>query len=167
MKRLTSILLAFIAITFFTVRISSAQNGTTIHDNGAVVTPQHGAEILFDKEKHDFGEVDEGGLATYDFIFTNTGDSTLALTHVQASCGCTTPEWTTTSIRPGERGKIKVSYNTKGRPGAFTKTVTVTSNAKTSPKVIFISGNVKAKPVEPTFDLQKPDSIKSILEQHP
>ena len=50
---------------------------------------------------------------------------------------------------PGAQGKIKVKYATN-RPGKFTKTVTISSNAKTASKRLTIKGTVKPKPVEPT-----------------
>ncbi len=48
---------------------------------------------------------------------------------------------------PGESAVIKVHYDTK-RPGSFTKTVTLTSNAVTTMKVLKIKGFVNAKPAE-------------------
>ena len=47
-----------------------------------------------------------------------------------ASCGCTRPEYPKKPIAPGKSGKIKVTYLPEGRPGEFTKTVTVKTNAK-------------------------------------
>ena len=42
----------------------------------------------------------------------------------------------------GQTGTIKVHYDTK-RIGAFTKTVTITSNAKTETKILTIKGVVE------------------------
>ena len=63
---------------------------------------------------------------------------------MQASCGCTTPTWSKEPIKPGAQGSVTAIYNSKGRPGNFNKAVTVTSNAKTAQKVLFIKGNVEA-----------------------
>jgi len=88
-----------------------------------------GPAIQFEETTHDFGIVDEkGGPVTCDFVFENTGDAPLIISNVRASCGCTTPEWTKTPIEPGEKGSITVAYNPLGRPGAFSKVATVTSN---------------------------------------
>jgi len=100
------------------------------------------AEISFDNTNHDFGEVTEGDIATYEFTFTNTGSEPLVLSNVRASCGCTTPFWTRDPVLPGKRGSIKASYNSKGRPGVFNKSITVTSNAATGRAVLFLKGSV-------------------------
>ena len=87
------------------------------------------AVITFEKDTHDFGKIEKDGLANYDFVFTNTGDSTLVISGVRASCGCTTPTWTRTPVQPGESGTITVKYTTTSRVGTFNKSVTVTSNS--------------------------------------
>src|SRR5688572_6608508 len=88
-------------------------------------------EIKFEKETHDFGSVSEGTNAVHEFRFKNTGNQPVIISHVQASCGCTTPEWTKDPVMPGKTGIIKAAYSSAGRPGAFNKTITVTSNATT------------------------------------
>lgn len=90
----------------------------------------NGPEIKFGKSVHDFGTfAEEKGKVTHIFEFTNTGKEDLILQDVKTSCGCTTPNWTKTPIAPGDKGQVEVTYNAKGRPGQFTKTITVTTNA--------------------------------------
>ena len=96
----------------------------------AAVDPNK-AEFKFDKEVHDFGTVNEGPAAVYEFKFANTGKEPLLLTNVVASCGCTTPKWSKEPVGQGKTGSIFVSYDTNGRPGGFNKAVTVSSNSKT------------------------------------
>jgi hypothetical protein len=97
----------------------------------------------FEKETHDFGTVDEGGSIDYVFKFTNTGTAPIIIQKVNASCGCTTPEWSKDPVPPGGSGFVKASYNTNGRPGHFNKSITITSNATEANKVLFIKGDVK------------------------
>lgn len=99
----------------------------------------------FDKETHDFGEVVEGELASHTFTFTNTGNAPIVVSGVRASCGCTTPYWTKDPVKPGEQGSVKATYNSKGRPGAFRKTITITSNGKPPRKMVYIKGTVVRK----------------------
>ncbi|HNI43146.1 MAG: DUF1573 domain-containing protein [Chitinophagales bacterium] len=106
--------------------------------------------IQFTEETFDFGELEEGPQVTHEFKFKNTGKEPLTLSNVKASCGCTTPDWPKTPILPGEENVIKVTYNTKGRIGAFNKAVTITSNAYTPTARIYIKGTVKAAPQEQT-----------------
>ncbi len=100
------------------------------------------AKFKFENEKHDFGEISEGAIASYDFSFKNTGTTPLVISKVKASCGCTTPFWSKKPIPPGKSGKITASYNSKNRSGSFNKSITITSNALVSSKVIFIKGIV-------------------------
>jgi hypothetical protein len=98
--------------------------------------------IKFETENHDFGKVTEGNLATHEFKFKNTGNQPVVISNVQASCGCTTPEWTKEPVMPGKTGFVKAAYNSNGRPGVFNKTITVTSNAAEASKVLAIKGDV-------------------------
>jgi hypothetical protein len=103
------------------------------------------ADFKFEREVHDFATIKEGVQAEYVFKFTNIGKEPLVITNVQASCGCTTPKWTKEPVKPGESGQVTAIYNSKGRPGNFNKAITITSNAKTAQKVLFIKGNVEAE----------------------
>ena len=101
--------------------------------------------LSFESTDHDFGKVPEGTMATYEFKFKNTGNQPIVIANAQASCGCTTPDWTKTPILPGKMGLIKAVYNSSGRPGVFSKTVTVTSNATEGSKVLSLKGTVLTK----------------------
>lgn len=103
-------------------------------------------KIVFDKTDQNMGTFKEAdGIQTATFDFTNKGTTPLILNAVNASCGCTTPEWTRQPVAPGARGYVKVSYNPAGRPGAFSKTVSVQSNAENSSVVLIISGKVEER----------------------
>jgi hypothetical protein len=118
------------------------QNATPAPEN------PNAPELKLVTDNHDFGTVQEGPQAKFDFDFTNEGKEPLILQNVQASCGCTTPEWPKEPIMPGKKAKITAIYNTQGRPGPFTKTITVTSNAKTPTKTLTIRGTVEPKPAQ-------------------
>jgi hypothetical protein len=123
-------------------------------------------KINFVKEAHDFGEVPEGKIASFDYEFVNTGNQPLIVSHVQASCGCTTPFWTKEPVLPGKKGIVKASYNSQGRPGAFSKSVTVTSNAAEGAKTLTFKGNVLAKGDKPTItDEMKANSAKIVYDK--
>jgi hypothetical protein len=101
--------------------------------------------IKFKNESHDFGKVEEGVQATHTFEFTNTGTAPVVISNAQASCGCTTPDWTKEPVMPGKTGKVTASFNSQGRPGNFSKTVTVISNSETPQIVLSIKGEVNPK----------------------
>lgn len=113
------------------------------------------SQIAFDEEVHDFGTINQGGNGVYEFKFKNAGKEPLLIQSAQGSCGCTVPLWPKEPIKPGSSNKIKVSYDTN-RIGAFTKTVTVTTNDAANPtKVLTIKGNVKEVPKVETFPAKK------------
>ncbi len=101
--------------------------------------------ITFIAESHDFGIINEGQVVETEFKFTNTGDAPLIISAAQGSCGCTIPEYPKEPIAPGEEGRILVSFNSEGKPNQQSKTVTLTTNAVPSTKVLSISANVTPK----------------------
>jgi len=106
------------------------------------------AKMSIEKKAHDFGTIEEGVQATVTFTFKNTGNAPLVLNSVKASCGCTTPKWTKEPIAPGAEGVITAIYNSKGRPGNFTKTITVKHNGEGGTEFLTIRGVVnRATPV--------------------
>ena len=109
-----------------------------------VISQSAKANIKFTDTEHDFGTIEEKlGPVSYEFIFSNDGSLPLVLSRVQPSCGCTSPEWTKEPIMPGKLGSINVKFDPKGRPGPFTKTITVFSNAENKSVVLKIKGYVK------------------------
>ena len=98
--------------------------------------------LTFESTDYDFGKIPEGTMASHEFRFKNTGNQPIVIASAQASCGCTTPEWTKAPIMPGKSGMIKAVYNSAGRPGVFAKTVTVMSNATEGSKVLSLKGSV-------------------------
>jgi hypothetical protein len=100
-------------------------------------------KLVFEKNKHDFGQIqEEDGPAEVTFEFTNTGSTPVTISNVKASCGCTTPTWTKEAVTPGKTGIITASYNPSNRPGPFNKSITVTSDASNSTAVLIINGDV-------------------------
>lgn len=101
-----------------------------------------GAQITFQKDTHDFGEVPMSGNATYSFGFKNTGTEPLIISQVRWSCSCQLAEWSKEPVLPGKTGLIKVRYDSN-RVGPIIKSFTVFSNAVNEPsKNLFIKGRV-------------------------
>ena len=132
MKKIFTLLL----FAFF-VAGSSAQTSTPI----ATAT----VEILELKEtKFDFGKIQQNRPVTHSFEVINKGKEPLKIDNVQASCGCTTPEWSRESIQPGATAIIKVGYNAVAE-GPFTKSIAIQYNGSQSATLI-ISGTVYKGP---------------------
>ena len=102
-------------------------------------------KVTFDKEIHDFGEIEQGEIVETTFLIKNVGDKNLYIVDAHGSCGCTVPTYSKEPIAPGAKGVIGVKYDTSRAGQPFSKTVTITSNAAGSPsKVLTIKGTVLA-----------------------
>lgn len=82
----------------------------------------------FETMDHDFGVVTEGNKVSYTYKLKNTGQAPLIIQNAQPSCGCTVPDWTKEPIPVGGSGYVKAEFDTKGKVGPNTKTITVTAN---------------------------------------
>ncbi len=131
-------ILLFVA-TLFCISTINAQEATSI-----VADSTAKATISFEKTVHDYGTINQGGNGSCVFFFKNDGNAPLILSSVRASCGCTSPSWTRDPVMPGASGEIKVTYDTN-RVGAFSKTVTVNSNASNGAITLRISGTVNPR----------------------
>ena len=110
----------------------------------APATTLKSEDMAFKDVTHDFGTVPEGPDASCIFTFTNNGKEPIVIQKAQPSCGCTVPSFSSEPVPPGGTGIINVSYHTQGKPTAFTKTISVVSNAGT--KVLTIKGTVEKAP---------------------
>ncbi len=97
--------------------------------------------IAWKAETVDVGEIPQGTPKAIVYEFKNTGKTAVVITNVQGSCGCTATDYTKEPILPGKTAKVTATYNAANK-GAFTKTVTVTTNAETTPKILTLKGTV-------------------------
>lgn len=141
MKHLHYYLIAFVFVSLVGSCDNLKENkqkkdGASSKDGVAVMT--------FEKINHDFGTVKEGEKVTYAFRFTNNGNADLKLTSVGTSCGCTASEYSTEPIKPGETGKIQISFDSAHRLGMQHKKITIRAN--TNPEFMVL--NIYAQVVE-------------------
>lgn len=117
-------------------------------------------QMKFDRESVDFGTVLLNNPVTAEFKVTNSGNSFLVLTSVDASCACTAIEWPESGIGPGETASIKAVFDAKAL-GTFYKEVEIRSNISTEPTYLQMSGRVVANADEVTntegFDIEMGD----------
>lgn len=136
MKKIFLVLTFVSAIAFN----STAQTEKKTLDN--VVNPNQG-DLVFDQMDYNFGVIKQGESVTNIFTFTNSGNEPIVITNAAGSCGCTVPEWPKEPIMKGQKGSIKVTFNSAGKSGYNDKTVTITSNAKTNPIVLHVKGTIE------------------------
>jgi hypothetical protein len=109
--------------------------------------------IYFPKDSYNFGQITEGEVVTHIFSFTNSGDEPLYIRSARGSCGCTVPEHSKKPISPGQKGEIKVSFDSNGREGPNTKGIFIESNTEPELTILKISAEVmpkEKKKVQPT-----------------
>jgi hypothetical protein len=87
------------------------------------------AFIDFDTLVHDFGTIIEGERVVCYFEYQNGGDAALLINSVEATCGCTTPNWSNKPLSPGASERLEIIFDASGRSGEQRKVVTVRTNA--------------------------------------
>jgi hypothetical protein len=95
--------------------------------------------IVWKAETIDVGQIPQGTPKAIVYEFKNTGKTSVVITNVQGSCGCTATDYTKEPILPGKTAKVTATYNAANK-GGFTKTVTVTTSAETAPKILTLKG---------------------------
>jgi len=73
---------------------------------GVVATA--GPEITVDQPEYNFGTIGLGYMVKHTFVLRNTGDETLEINRIRASCGCTTTELSTNQLAPGASVPLEV-----------------------------------------------------------
>lgn len=100
-------------------------------------------EIEFQKTEHDFGKILQGEQVSYTFKFKNVGNTPLIITSIEKTCGCTSPDFSNEPIKPGEEGKITITYDSKGHKGFQNKRLIVKANTNPSETILRIKAQVE------------------------
>lgn len=110
--------------------------------NGKIVSSE--ALIAFEDSTYDFGNVKQSDDSiSHAFIFRNKGAKPLVIQNVETSCHCTVAEYPKEPIKPGGKGKLKVTFDAKDSlPVIFNKTITIYSNSRDGSTELTIKGNV-------------------------
>ena len=98
-------------------------------------------EFKFESEIINYGKITQDDSGERTFKFRNIGNAPLFIKDIKTSCGCAVPKKPRSPTMPGETGEIIIAYDTTNK-GAFSKAITVFSNAKTSRKLLKIKGFV-------------------------
>lgn len=107
--------------------------------------PMMAPEIIHLKETgYDFGKIPQGRPVMHNFEVVNKSKSPVIIENVEASCGCTSPEWSQEPIPPGTTSEIKVGFNASSE-GKFSKTITIFYSGDQK-KTVVITGEVYPTP---------------------
>ncbi len=101
------------------------------------------AQLSFEENSYNFGEVEEGTIVEHAFPFTNNGAAPLLITDARSTCGCTVPNYPEEVIPPGGQGVLKVRFDTDGKMGKQRKPVTVFANTLPNQTRVHLVGTVR------------------------
>jgi len=100
--------------------------------------------------EHDFGKIQHQSPVVYEFEFANKGQAQLIISEVEGSCGCTVADYTKDPVMPGQKGKVKATFDAAAL-GKFRKSIKVVANVEGGPEYLYIKGTVvqQSKPESP------------------
>jgi len=137
---------AILIVMILVVLSCGRQNGSQVQ--GSRIFEESGQDVqgepvmLFDTLIHDFGTIIEGERVVCYFDYTNSGEADLLITAVEATCGCTTPDWSSEPLGPGQSETLEIIFDAASRSGEQRKLVTVKSNASNHLVRLTIRANV-------------------------
>lgn len=100
------------------------------------------AKIHFDEVVHDFGVLTAGEIVAFTFVYTNSGETDLVIENIKVDCNCLHVSFQNEAVKPGEKGKIEVEFDSSGMFGRELKTIEVQANTK-EPKHLTIFAEIK------------------------
>jgi hypothetical protein len=133
-----------LSLFLIAILVSNCGNSTRKNaaDSGLKQSKPENVKLFFKEYEHDFGKVTEGEKVGYIFTFENKGTEDLIITSATTTCGCTVPKFDKKPVRPGDTGNLEVVFDTSGRNGMQTKTITVKSNASIPVVLLKITAEV-------------------------
>ena len=78
----------------------------------------------------------------HEFTFYNVGENNLFIKSTQTGCGCTIVKWSKDPVLPNDSAKIKVIFKPLFT-GYIHKTIEIETNADSSFRQFYITGNVE------------------------
>jgi hypothetical protein len=98
-------------------------------------------KVLWKVNRIDLGTIlEEQGLQTTEFEYTNTQDSLFFIKDVWLECGCTLVKFSKDSIGLGESGILEISFDPTSAAGFFSKLIVVNGNLSGVSDSLFLEG---------------------------
>lgn len=115
--------------------------------SGSFAVLQNTPRIEFESTDRDFGTVKQGDVLNHTFKFKNSGEAPLLIKRVRTTCGCTAALISDKTIAPGEKGEVKIAFNTTGYVGEVRKYIYVESNDPKEPsKQLSVAAKIDVPP---------------------
>lgn len=90
-----------------------------------------------------FGHLGSGEIAVLRLWLANDSHSSVAVTSYRRSCGCTTLEFDSQPIAPGDARQVTLSFDSRGVRGWQLKTVDIVLSGAQKPLRLWVEADVK------------------------
>ena len=140
------VLLLLLAVLLVSCGSDEGKINTGLVNNPASATESSNTKepkIEFTEMEHDFGKIIQGEQVSYTYHFKNTGNAPLIITAVEKTCGCTDTKFPREPIKPGEKGGISITYDSKGHKGFQNKRIIVKANTNPSETILKFKAQVQ------------------------
>lgn len=110
--------------------------------------------VRFEERVYDFGAIsEEKGKVSHEFVFYNQGSVPVVIDDVYSGCGCVGKNLSKDPVKPGNRGKLTITFNPDYKSGFFSKEIVVYSQGRRYYNRIWVQGTVKPRvhPVEDEY----------------
>jgi hypothetical protein len=104
--------------------------------------------IACDEPAFNFGTADSSQTIEHTYTLKNVGDTTLEISNVRPSCGCTVANISERSVPPGGETKVTARLSLQGRMGQQHKSITVESNDPQQPQFTLTMNGLVANTIE-------------------
>ncbi len=145
MKRILFVIFIVIGISFWGCQSKTHdknKQSNTVKNIHNVKNKKAIPVMTFEQTVYNFGEMTQGEIAKYDFVFKNTGNAPLLISSVRTTCGCTVTDFPKMPIEPGKKGVIKVVFNSAYKEGFQNKKILIHANTNPKDLVLAVKANV-------------------------
>ena len=104
--------------------------------------------VSVDQTVYDFGDIVlNSGPVSCTFTLKNDSAKALLIDRVTTSCGCTSAQWTTRPVQPGQSGSISITYKNDEGAFPFDKSISVFLSCNERACILKVRGVCHEKPV--------------------
>ncbi len=136
--------IAILALTFlFAISIYSCRKKGNPYAGLPTSILKDTTTIEFSETAFEFDTINQGDSVVHIFKLKNTGDKDLIIGNAFGSCGCTVPEYPKDPIAPGKEAEVRVRFNSAGKEGQQSKSITLQVNTQKHQEQIFLNGFVR------------------------
>ena len=120
------------------------------------------ADLAFTERVYNFGTIKEkNGKVSHTFIFQNNGKKPITVNDVHSACGCIGKVVNNGTVKPGEKGKVVITFDPSYKSGFFSKEIVVLSNNGQRYNRIWVEGKIEPAehPVEDDYPYNFGDGL--------